>query len=298
MEDINLRKSISAILCAFVLLGVSSASFAEWVGNASVSMRHDSNVSNAEMVSDITGVTSLSVDVSATNFFALEEGKSLSITGTLGSETFDRYSGLNNVSVGAIFSARKKWSLGIYAPWTGVSLSTSRLDFANNIRNMWRHQLALRGGKRIAERWSIGGGLMAEQRDARPLAPDIPELSGDVFSQSSRTLTFNSEYIWSDRAFVTLGALLRHGDITATATESPKIIAASTAAADDPVLSSGPHSYAYRLRGTTQGLNVDMTFTLSNHSALNVSIARYLSYAKGDIYYARNIQSLFWNHDF
>jgi hypothetical protein len=298
MGNFKLRKTINALLCAGVLLGVSSATYAEWIGNTDVSIQHDSNINNGELDSDVKEATSLNVSVSATDFFALEDGKNVSVTLNAKGEGFDHYSGLNNVALGASLSLRKKWALGAFAPWVGASLSTAHLNYANNIRNGWRHQFALRGGKRVTEQFNVLAELMSEQRDANPQIPDQPNLSGDVFSQKSQALSLNAEYVLNDRMFMTLGTMLRRGGIAATATESQKILDASNAAAADPVLSFGPHVYAYRLDGTTRGLNANMTFNLDTHSTVRVSLARFLTHANGDVNYAKNVQMIFWNHNF
>ena len=299
MENFNLRKLINTLLCACALLAVSPAALAEWMGNTDVSIQHDSNINNGELDSDVKEATSLSVNVSATDFFALEDGKNVSVTLNAKGEGFDHYSGLNNLALGASLSLRKKWALGPFAPWVGASLSTTHLNYANNIRNGWRHQLALRSGKRVTERLNVQGELMAEQRDANPLTPDIPWLSGDVFSQTSSALSLNAEYVLNDDIFMTFGTMLRRGGIAATATESQKIIDASDAAAADPVLSFGPHVYAYRLNGTTRGVSASMAFSLLDpHSTLQMTLSRFVTHANGDNNYAKNVQMISWNHNF
>jgi|CXWL01.1.fsa_nt_gi hypothetical protein len=299
MENYNLTKRANTLLCACALFAASPTAFAEWMGNTDVSIQHDSNINNGELDSDVREATSLSMNVSATDFFALEDGKNVSVTLNAKGEGFDHYSGLNNLALGASLSLRKKWALGPLAPWVGASLSTAHLNYANNIRNGWRHQLALRSGKRITERFNVQGELMAEQRDAKPLAPDIPWLSGDVFSQTSQALSLNAEYVLNDGMFMTVGTMLRRGGIAATSTESQRTIDASTAAAADPVLSFGPHVYAYRLDGTTRGLSANMTFNLLDpHSTLRVTLSRFLTHANGDINYTKNVQMISWNHNF
>ena len=286
----------SKLGCATLLLCASPAALAEWVGNTDVGIRYDSNINNAQSGNDIAGVLALSADVSATDFFPLENGNSLSISGESRGETFNNHNGLNNISLGVAVALRKKWGLGPYAPWTGLSLSSARLSYANNIRNGWRHQAAIRGGKRILERWDVRAEYMVERRTANTLPPDQPGISGDVFSQTSRTMALNAEYIWSDSLFLAFGSLLRHGDVVASTHETTKIIAASKAIAEDPVF--GPHFYAYRMTGTTCGLNVDMNIAVTPHSLLRTSMARQVTHAEGDNNYARNVALLSWNYNF
>ncbi len=296
MRILNFKRLGYAFLCAIPLLCASPVALAEWVGNTDAGIRHDSNINNAQLANDIAGVSALSAGVSATGFFPLENGNSVSITGEAKGEAYNHYTGLNNVSLGAALGFRKKWGLGAYAPWTGVSLSSAHLNYANNIRNGWRHQLAFRGGKRVFERWDVRAEYMVERRTANTLPPDQPGISGDVFTQSSRALTLNAGYIWSDSLFFTFGSLLRHGDVVASTSETTKIIYASKAIAMDPVF--GPHFYAYRMNGATYGLNVDMNFAVTPSSMLSASISRQLTHTEGDNNYAKSVQMVSWNYNF
>jgi len=296
MRILNFKKLDKVFLCSIHLLCASPVALAEWVGNTEVGIRHDSNINNAQLANDIADDSVLGAGVSATGFFPFEAGNSLSLSGESRGEVFNNYTGLNSLSLGAALALRKKWALGPYAPWTGLTLSLARLDYANNIRNGWRHQAAIRGGKRLFERWDVRAEYLVERRTADALLPIRPGISGDVFSQASRVMTLNAEYTWSDRLFLTLGSLLRHGDVVATTRRSLKIFSASKAIAADPVF--GPNFYAYRMAGTSYGLNIDMNIAVTPRSLLHASLVRQLTHAEGGNNYARNVAMLAWNYNF
>lgn len=302
MQILNFKKLGKTFICAIALLCVSRIALAEWDGNTDVGILHDSNINNAQLANDIAGVSALSAGVSATGFFPLENGNSVSITGEAKGEAYNHYTGLSNVSLGAALGFRKKWGLGAYAPWTGVSLSSAHLNYANNIRNGWRNQLVFRGGKRVFERWNVRAEYMFERRTANTLPPDQPGISGDVFTQNSRALTLNTEYILNDSTFLTFGALSRHGDVVASTQESTNIyvtnpiVYASKAIAMDPVF--GPNFYAYKLNGTTRGLNLDINFAVTSSSLLRASVSRQMTHTEGDNNYAKSVQMVSWNYNF
>lgn len=286
----------NAFLCATPLLCISPAVLADWVGNSEVGIRHDSNINNAQLDNDIASDSVLNAGISATGFFPFETGDSLSLSGELKGETFNKHTGLNNVSLGAALGLRKKWALGPYAPWTALSLSSARLDYTDNIRNGRRHQATIRGGQRIFERWDIRAEYMVERRTVDTLPPLRPGISSDVFSQFSQAMMLNAEYTWSDNLFLAFGSLLRHGDVVASTRRSRNIFAASQAIAADPVF--GPDFYAYRMPGTTYGLNVDMNIAVTPRSLLRASLLRQLTHAAGDNNYAKNVVMLSWNYNF
>lgn len=296
MQILKFKKTGNAFLCALPLLCISHAVLAEWLGNTEVVIRHDSNVNNAQSGKDIAGDSALGADISATGFFPLEAGGSLSLSGALQGEAFDTHTGLNNASLGATLALRKKWGLGSYAPWGGASLSSAHLNFTNNTRNGWRNQVAIRGGKRILERWDVRAEYMVERRTADALPPIRPGISGDVFSQDSRALTLNAEYIWSDSLFLAFGFLLRHGDVVATTRKSQKIFSASNAIAADPVF--GPNFYAYRITGTSYGLNAGMNIAVTSRNLLHASLARQVTHGEGGNNYAKNVAILSWSYNF
>lgn len=316
MRILNFTKLGKTFICFIPLFSASPIAFAEWVGDTEVEIRHDSNINNAQSDNNIAVDSALNAGISATGFFPLENGNSLSITGESRGEVFKHYTGLNNISLGAALAFRKKWALGQYAPWTGLSMSSARLDYTNNIRNGWRHQVAIRGGKRIFERWDVRAEYMIERRTADTLPPDQPGISGDVFSQSSRAMALNAGYTWSDNIFLAFGTLLRHGDVVASTRAAvanvygtypgyypvaptpatATISSASKARAADPVF--GPDFYAYRITGTTYGLNVTMNIAVSPHSLMRASIARQVTHAEGDNNYVKNVTMLSWNYNF
>jgi len=297
MKKTNVRKAVNIHLCAIVLLCISPVALAEWFSDADAGIRHDSNINNAQMSPDILSASALLAGVSATGYFPLENGNSVSVTGEARGESYDCYTGLNNISLGATLALRKKWALGPFAPWTGLSFSSAHLNYANNIRNGWRHQVVIRGGERVSERLKVRGEYMYERRTANTLAPDQPGISGDTFSQKNHSLTLNTEYTLDESIFLTGGVLLRRGDVVATASETANMIASSEAISADLVFGN-PHLYAYKLNGTTHGLDLGFNVAIARNHLLRVSISRFLTHTTGDNNYAKTVQMVSWNYDF
>jgi hypothetical protein len=240
----------------------------------------------------------MSAAVSTSTSFPLNSGGDISLGGEVQSEVFNRYSGLNNQSLGATLGWQKKWGLGPFVPLTAAALSSTRLNFSNSIRNGWRHQLTLTARQRLSEHWKLGGDYVFERRAAHSLEQEVPGMSGDVFSQSSQSLKLNAEYAWSDTLLFDFGYLSRRGDVVATTQihRGSTIFGSSKAIAEDPVF--GSDFYAYRLTGTTQGLSLDACFVLSRKGLLTFGVQHMVTHGAGGNNYSKYVASINGRYDF
>ena len=112
-----------------------------------------------------------------------------------------------------------------------------------------------------------------------------------------RSFAANGEYSVSEHFSVSLGSLLRHGDVIST-TQAPaySVFLNSKAVAADPAF--GPDAYAYRLNGTTYGVTVGAGFSPTAHSLIGCAYQRLETHAQGGNNYADSIQELTWNYRF
>ena len=270
----------------------------EWSTRAEVGVRHYSNLNNSPFGPDILRDQATGATVSTGTSFPLGAGEDLSVRGEFQSEVFDRYKGVSNRSLGAQLTWWKKWDFGAYAPWTGIELSSTRLNFNSSIRNGWRHQLTPGVGKRLSEQWNLRGDYQLEWRTAKSLEPDQPGLSGDVFSQTSQSLVLNAEYAWNDKLQLAFGYLIRRGDVVATVQEHPgtNIVESSKAIALDPVF--GEEFYTYRLFGTTRGPSLNANIVLTPKSLMNLSIQHLVTHGAGGNNYSKSTAAINWRYDF
>lgn len=289
---------IHRVASAILVLFCSTVGAEEWITRAEVGVRHDGNLNNSPFATDILLGRSMSAAVSTYTSFPLSVGEDLDFGGEFQSEVFDHYSGINNQSLGAHLAWRKKWGLGAFAPWTGIEWSSTRLNFNNSIRNGWRHQLTPSFGQRLNEQWNLRGDYLLEWRTAKSLEPDVPGISGDVFSQVSQSLILNAEYAWSNKLLLAFGYLIRHGDVVASVREHPgtNIVESAEAIAADPVFGEG--FYSYRLAGTTLGPSLDAIAVLSSKWLMTLSIQHLGTHGAGDNNYSKSLASVNWRYDF
>ena len=110
-------------------------------------------------------------------------------------------------------------------------------------------------------------------------------------------ISANAEYSLSERFSISLGSLLRHGDVVSTTqTAEYYFYAISKAVAPDPTF--GPGAYAYRINGTTYGARLGAAYSLTAHSLIGCGFQRLETHAQGGNNYTDSMPQLTWNYRF
>jgi len=289
-------RAIAAALSALLLVCVPDLAQSDWTVGTDAQLRHDNNVGNAGDYDDIVGDTIVDAKLSIFQLFPIGENYSLTVAGDLSGESYDDLKGLNNASLGGSLAVKRKWGLGAYAPWARAGLSLERSDYNDDYRNATIYRTTLSGGQRIDERWNLWAEYAYERRAANSQPEVAPGISGDAFSQSSHNLTGSAEYALSERTFLVVGFLARHGDVVSTAEPSLGIFTASRAIAEDPAF--GPDDYAYKLTGTTLGFTIGVNYSPTPHNLLGLGFERLDTRADGGNSYTKSIPEISWAYRF
>jgi hypothetical protein len=288
-----IRASLWALL---VFCAATHTARSDWVLAASGVLNRDSNIGNAENAASEVADWRAQAAASLLQQLTLGDGFSASAGADLSGQLYDHVSGLNNASLQGLLSLRKKWGLGALAFWSRVGISVGRDDFDDGYRDATLYGASLEVGKRLDERWNLWAKYAFERRRASPAESEIYGVSSDVFSQSGRTLLTGIEYSLNERMSLTLGSLLRHGDVISTTQPGAAIFTNSKAVAPDPTF--GPGAYAYRLEGTTFGARLGMEYSLTTHSLIGLGFQRLDTHARGGNNYANSMPELTWNYQF
>jgi hypothetical protein len=291
-------KFARALLPAFVVFcAVSHTARSDWTVAAATAVSHDDNVGNAQSYTNKVSDYSTSAMVSVLQLMPFGEGYSLAAGGDLSGQVYDHLSGLRSASIDGLLSLKKKWGYGPFASWTRAGISVGRSDYQQGSRDATIYRASLELGKRLDERWNLWAKYAFERRAATPSGTEIYGLSSDAFSQEGRSFTANARYSLSERFSISLGSLLRHGDVVST-TQSLGyyIFADSKAVAPDPAFGAG--AYAYRLNGTTYSVRLVAEYSLTAHSLIGCGFQRSETHARGGNNYSDSLPQLTWNYQF
>ena len=289
--------AIRASLPAFLALcAVSHTAHGDWTVATSAALSHDNNVGNARSYASVVEDSSAAATVSLLQLIQVGENYSVAAGANLAGQVYEHLSGLNDASIEGVLSLKRKWGLGALAPWARAGISLGRADYADGYRNATIYRASLEVGKRFDERTSLWASYSFEHRDATPAEAELYGISGDVFSQSGRTLKAALQYSLTTRISLGLGSLWRQGDVISTTAAGTYLYASSKAVAADPTF--GPGAYAYRLNGRTYGARLGVDYSLSAHSLIGCGFQRLETHAEGGNNYSDSMPELTWNYRF
>jgi hypothetical protein len=277
----------TALAYAILLAAAPYSAHGDWTFGAEAQVRHDNNVGNGEYYPDVVSDTIVAATLSAFQLFPIGEGFSLTAGANLSGEHYNQIDGLSNATVGGTLALKKKWGLGAFAPWARIGVSIARQDFSDNYRDASIYRETLAAGQRIDERWNFWAEYANERRSVATQEVQEPGVSGDAFSQSSRSLAANVEYSLRERTHLTFGLLFRHGDVVSTSSGDYDSYYAARAIADDPAF--GPDAYAYRLTGTTFGFKAGANYSPTTHSLVGFDFQRLDTRADGGGDYTKSV---------
>jgi hypothetical protein len=291
-----MRPIRASLLALLVFCAASHTARSDWILSASGALNHDNNVGDAAHTASMVADSRADATASLLQQIPLGGGFSLAAGADLSGQIYDHLSGLNNASLDGSVSLKKKWGLGALAFWSRAGMSVGRAEYADGYRDATLYSASLEVGKRLDERWNLWAKYAYERRRAAPAESEIYGVPSDVFSQRELTLKTGVQYALNERISLSLGSLLRHGDVISTTQPEAGIFANSKAVAPDPTF--GPDAYAYRLEGKTFGARLGLEYLLSTHNLIGFGFQRLDTHARGGNNYTNSMPELTWNYQF
>lgn len=269
---------------------------AEGFVDAEAGVLYNSNLGNAQFSPDVKSDNAFTAAASAGTVSYFGDDISVTIAADARSELYDRFSGMNNIALGASLSARRKMGLGPTAPWISVTGSAARLQYQNDVRDGWLYRLGAAAGKRLGERWNVRADFTIERRTADQSVPSGEDLPGSVFDLGNRELALKADYALSGKMLLTGAYTRRVGEVVSTTSLETGIDEFSSAETRDTVF--GPSAIAYRLRAASNIFSLGLSWTIGPHAWLNVNGQRQLTYAAGDNNYNKSVVTAAYAYSF
>jgi hypothetical protein len=279
------RRLAAALALACLLLHVRPAG-ADWIADVEAGLVYEDNVNLADRERDTLSDTALGASLSAGGLAHVTDSSVVSLTGDVIGAGYTRFTGLSNLYLGATAAFRTRFGLGPAAPWVRVAGSAARLEYREDVRDGWRYRAVAGAGTRFGERWDVRVEYAFDHRTAdHELA--VTRLPGDVFDQTSHTISARVDHLHSRALVAFAGYALRLGDVASTTPRNPALFGVSSAVTPDPAF--GPDAVAYKIDATTHILSVGLSFALGEQASFNLGYERQIGLGDGGIDYHNNV---------
>jgi hypothetical protein len=284
--------SICSLFCALAL--ASSHGCCEWGFDTTGGFTYDDNLSNGFEAEDRKGDTAAVVDLSAGLYEPLGTSTALGLSLLAHADAHFRYTGLDNLGLGARAQLRRKFGLGPSAPWLAIAAQGVYHDYQYNYQDGWQYEAGATLGTQLNERWSLRGIIRYDAYVATKTQPPLfPTLVGSPYDVYGWNFGAQTTFLGTSVDRLSLSYTWRTGTVTSVTPPDEEILEYSDRAAPDPVFGSG--GIAYRIDANTQTISLAWSHSLGRRTALNLLYAYRRSQAESDLgqYYANVVSVTF-----
>lgn len=289
-----------------LLLTLSTAGLASGAAQAqsndffdiTVAAHHDDNISRALLSSDRFADENLQLTLAGGRLYQLRSQDTLTLFGSLGTNRFQEFDGLDNHSLTLGATVQHKFGLGAYAPALSGGVSWTRHDSATDVRKRDLLELSLDYRKRLSPAWDFATGFAYEfsegLKDGAQYASKYSP-KNDIYDFEQASVFASLDYTFSN--FSTLSASYSYGDgftVSSALAPNPALLAISTALAPDTAFPAplGRMIVAYSLDTKAHQFALNWSVPIGRDSSLTAGYSRQQIGARRGVDYTNDRVSL------
>lgn len=291
---------LASLLCIPALL-LANLVFANMEYDGNVSVGFNDNIPKAVNDGDIFDDSFIAANFNAGKLWVPAVGKSLFLSGHLGTEKFNDSEGLDRVSYGASLAYIQRLGLGAYAPRINVSFRADRRDFDTDMRDGWLYRTSITLEKRFLPELLAAATLTREKRsaDANKAIPYSPQASGNVFNQNNNELALRLEYTLQNNSVISARYRYRNGEIDASTNPGSEFFSSSKAIAQDHNICTSCNTYVvYLVDANIHSFMIDWNWALGKDTSVSTNIERRVADVDGGVTYTGNLYRVQLNRRF
>jgi len=273
-----MKKVLISIFSSLVLSGPVAASqgeWVEWIADAQLSYAAIDNLNLSAFSNDSQNDQRLALTGVAGRFYQFNGFTRMSIALEIDVEKFQAFDLLDNVQLGGNIGLRHKFGLGFFQPYLqfNVDYRQKEVDWHVYSRNILFTRLEV--GKHLDEQFSFAASFdfTLTEGEAGPVIN--PELSSDVFDQSFAHISVFADYMISQDWLLSASYARRQGDFHSACSKDnvAKVIEVERVKAitQDDVFGG----CVYKLEGGANIYSALLSYSLNNHSAINLLAEHY-----------------------
>ena len=223
----------------------------------------DDNVTRAKEGADKLNDSAYSLNISKSKFFPVSAQSRVLLTGVVGAERFQSYTGLSHLDAALEAELQYRESSEFSAPTLGLFAKLKFEDYESNVRDGHRYSLGVSISQPLTDRIHMFAALASNQRTS----------TSKVFSTVDTSARMNLDYALSARKALYLSAEYRVGDVVSTGRSSLENVTISKVFVLDNAFTGGQF-FSYKINGSTWLTTVGYNHTLGPNGAIDVAWRR------------------------
>jgi hypothetical protein len=274
------RTRTLALVAAVALLpasGPADAEWVDWIADARLDGRYDSNVNQAAKSSEAEWDLSFLPSITLGRVYQLAERTRVAATASVAGEIYSRYDRLNAAAGDGRVSLSHKFGLGD-APWAQIFASGGYQHVEVHQRQGPRFATGATLGKRFSPRFDARLSYRYSQR----WGPDGPRavvgVPDDVFDQHSHLIELEGSFLATESLLLRTGFGYQRGDFDTNIISNRATVLAGTsveAVARDKVFGG----WVYRIEGNAYAPFASLNWGFDDHWSIDVGYR--FRYAEG-----------------
>jgi len=273
-----------------VISQAENSQWVEWIADVEVAHAQVNNINYSAFSNDKNDDNYLSLKAAFGRVYQFSGNTRMHVALDLSSKNYNRFSLMDSNETGINFGLRHKFGLGHYIPYLQINTSYRHLEVDAKSWSNDAFDLALEVGKHFTHNLSFAANLTYTSQNGDAWQAIIPELSSEVFDQTFWRAEFFADYILSQDWLLSLSYGRQEGDFNSACTVENvgKVLDTMQVKAITSDLIFG--GCVYKLDGSNNIYTSNLSYALSNHSALNLSAKFYQGKANSLDYHGSNIQ--------
>ena len=296
----NIFAVIARILILFIPLGAlqtfaEEGEWVEWIADAQLSYSAIDNLNLSAFSDDTHSDERVALNGIVGRFYQFDSLTRVSFTFELDIEKHQDFDSMDNKQIGASVGVRHKFGVGFYQPYLQFNTNYRHKEVEWDANSIDLFYSSLEVGRHINNQLSLGASLDFTDTRGKAGPVIVPELSSDVFDQRYVHLSFFVDYILNQNWLLSASYSRRQGDFNSACSEDnvAKVLEVEQVEAitKDDIFGG----CVYKLDGNSNIYSASLSYSLTNHSGLNLVMEHYQGEA--DVLdYHRTSYSLSFNY--
>jgi len=267
-----------------------NSQWVEWIADVEAAYTQVNNLNYSAFSNDENDDDRLALTAVLGRYYQLSGNSRMHVAVEFSTEDYDQFSLMGNTEVGANLGVRHKFGLGHNVPYLQFTASYRHQEVKADPWSNNSLAFNLEVGKHLTDKLTLAASLTYTSVDGGRGEVIVPEISSAVFDQSFWHADIYADYILSANWLLSLNYGRREGDFHSACTVENVNIVLDTmqvkAITSDTIFGG----CVYQVDGSNNSYSSNISYAITDHSALNLSIEHFRGNANSLSYRGNNIQ--------